>query len=70
MRYAGLLHDFGKVGVREQVLVKAKKLYPLELELIKQRFAYVQRDAERDFYRQRMEHLERHGREGYDELLE
>jgi HD-GYP domain-containing protein (c-di-GMP phosphodiesterase class II) len=31
---AGLLHDFGKVGVREQVLVKAKKLYEPELELI------------------------------------
>src|SRR5438876_5167207 len=29
IRYAGLLHDFGKVGVREAVLVKAKKLYPL-----------------------------------------
>ena len=28
LRYAGLLHDFGKVGVREQVLVKEKKLYP------------------------------------------
>src|SRR5262249_56254278 len=26
LRYAALLHDFGKVGVREQVLVKAKKL--------------------------------------------
>src|SRR5213594_600368 len=29
LRYAALLHDFGKVGVREEVLVKAKKLYPL-----------------------------------------
>ena len=28
IRYASLLHDFGKVGVREEVLVKAKKLYP------------------------------------------
>ena len=26
IRYASLLHDFGKVGVREQVLVKAKKI--------------------------------------------
>jgi len=26
LRYAALLHDFGKVGVRESVLVKAKKL--------------------------------------------
>jgi len=29
-----LLHDFGKVGVREEVLVQAKKLYPLQLELV------------------------------------
>jgi HD-GYP domain-containing protein (c-di-GMP phosphodiesterase class II) len=37
IRYASLLHDFGKVGVREQVLVKAKKLDPSDLELILQR---------------------------------
>src|SRR5213083_2121748 len=36
IRYAGLLHDFGKVGVREQVLIKAKKLYPQDLALIRQ----------------------------------
>lgn len=34
LRYACLLHDFGKVGVRENVLVKAKKLYPGMLEQI------------------------------------
>src|SRR5439155_19227229 len=32
LRYAGLLHDFGKVGVREQVLVKQKKLYAADLD--------------------------------------
>jgi HD-GYP domain-containing protein (c-di-GMP phosphodiesterase class II) len=37
VRYASLLHDFGKVGVREQVLVKAKKLQPEKLEVILQR---------------------------------
>ena len=37
IRYASLLHDFGKVGVREQVLVKAKKLDPSQLEMILQR---------------------------------
>jgi HD-GYP domain-containing protein (c-di-GMP phosphodiesterase class II) len=43
LRYAGLLHDFGKIGVRESVLVKANKLYPLELEVVKNRFAIIKR---------------------------
>lgn len=38
LRYAAVLHDFGKVGVREQVLVKAKKLLPLGRELLRSRF--------------------------------
>ncbi|HEX2687609.1 MAG TPA: HD domain-containing phosphohydrolase, partial [Kofleriaceae bacterium] len=43
LQYAGLLHDFGKVGVREHVLVKAKKLYEHERELILQRFQLIKR---------------------------
>ncbi|HET6440171.1 MAG TPA: HD domain-containing phosphohydrolase [Anaeromyxobacter sp.] len=38
LRYAALLHDFGKVGVREHVLTKADKLYPHELALLRARF--------------------------------
>ena len=38
IRYASLLHDFGKVGVREQVLTKARKLYPEQLEVVNHRF--------------------------------
>jgi len=38
IEYASLLHDFGKLGVRENVLVKAKKLYPWQLEILKERF--------------------------------
>ena len=37
IRYASLLHDFGKVGVREEVLVKSKKLPDARLELLLQR---------------------------------
>ncbi len=37
IRYASLLHDFGKVGVREEVLAKSKKLPAGRLELILQR---------------------------------
>src|SRR5204863_4601079 len=43
IEYASLLHDFGKVGVREHVLVKAKKLYEHERELILQRFQLIKR---------------------------
>ena len=39
LRYAALLHDFGKVGVSEQVLVKAKKLHPPDLAFIRHRHA-------------------------------
>ncbi|HTH65129.1 MAG TPA: HD domain-containing phosphohydrolase [Gemmatimonadales bacterium] len=69
IEYAGLLHDFGKVGVREHVLQKAKKLFPDRLELIKQRHAFVRRSMERDFWRARVEFLERHGADGYPDFL-
>jgi HD-GYP domain-containing protein (c-di-GMP phosphodiesterase class II) len=46
LRYAALLHDFGKVGVREEMLVKAKKLYPLHFERVLDRFDYIRRDIE------------------------
>ena len=38
IHYAAILHDFGKVGVREEVLLKAARLYPWELAQIEQRF--------------------------------
>ena len=38
LRYAAVLHDFGKVGVREQVLVKARKLSPGARALLRSRF--------------------------------
>jgi len=69
LRYAGLLHDFGKVGVREQVLVKAKKLYEADLDLIRDRAAFLRRSAQWQFERERADYLERHGRDGYDEFL-
>lgn len=60
LRYAALLHDFGKVGVRENVLVKAKKLQPQHLELLKQRFRYARASIERRAWRRLLElHNER-----------
>jgi HD-GYP domain-containing protein (c-di-GMP phosphodiesterase class II) len=55
IRYAALLHDFGKVGVREELLVKAKKLYPLQLELVKQRFDYIRKEVEVGMVRRKLQ---------------
>ncbi|MGA9753328.1 MAG: HD domain-containing phosphohydrolase [Acidobacteriota bacterium] len=57
IRYAALLHDFGKVGVRENVLVKAKKLYPFDLERVLTRLETARLCAERDLL---MRQVERH----------
>ena len=70
LRYAGLLHDFGKVGVREQVLVKQKKLYPQDLELIRHRFAYLMQAADLAYERERAEYLIAHGTDGYARAVE
>jgi HD-GYP domain-containing protein (c-di-GMP phosphodiesterase class II) len=57
LRYAALLHDFGKVGVREEVLVKAKKLYPLQFIRVLDRFDYIRRDIEARIAQQKVEAL-------------
>lgn len=58
IRYASLLHDFGKVGVREKVLIKGKKLYVGEIMLIRQRFAYIKRTLEAEHLRAKLARLE------------
>jgi len=65
IRYASLLHDFGKVGVREDVLVKAKKLYPAQLERIRDRFTLARRSREVALMQRRLDYALAHGREAY-----
>src|SRR6266700_1815294 len=64
-RNASLLHDFGTVGVREEVLVKAKKLYPAQMEMIKQRFSLVKRAAENEALKSKLKYLLEKGREEF-----
>jgi HD-GYP domain-containing protein (c-di-GMP phosphodiesterase class II) len=51
IRYAALLHDFGKVGVREQVLCKQKKLHHADMLLLEQRFRYARASLEGQAFR-------------------
>jgi HD-GYP domain-containing protein (c-di-GMP phosphodiesterase class II) len=58
IRYASLLHDFGKVGVREKVLIKGKKLYVGEMLLVRQRFSYIKRTLEAEHLRAKLEQVQ------------
>jgi len=69
IRYAALLHDFGKIGVREGVLTKEKKLYGHEIDLLNCRFKYAQACYERKLYQQLIEsHI--HKKLSEEEFLE
>ena len=57
LRYAAMLHDFGKVGVREEVLVKSKKLPPYLWERVEARFDLIRRTAEAEYHKRRAELL-------------
>jgi HD-GYP domain-containing protein (c-di-GMP phosphodiesterase class II) len=65
LNYAALLHDFGKVGVREHVLVKAKKLYPVDLDRIRHRVELLSRDLEVSTLRAKLDRLLARGAADY-----
>lgn len=60
IRYAALLHDFGKVGVPEAILGKQKKLFPMQLEVVRNRFALAQRTLEMECAQSKFRHLIEH----------
>jgi HD-GYP domain-containing protein (c-di-GMP phosphodiesterase class II) len=67
VRYAALLHDFGKIAVQEKYLRKEKKLYASQMIAIRQRFAYILRTIEAEHLQARLRALES-GRSGADDL--
>ena len=69
LRYACLLHDFGKVGVREDVLRKAKKLMPGQLAVIQSRFEGVERSVQVKYATEKLEAMRR-GAAGPEVLAE
>ncbi|MGK7900190.1 MAG: HD-GYP domain-containing protein [Hormoscilla sp.] len=66
IRYASLLHDFGKLGIPEAILQKRKKLYPEQLEVIRHRFALAKRTLEMECDRAKFKHILEHPTHGGD----
>lgn len=67
IRYASLLHDFGKVSVNEEVLTKSKKLFPFELENLKSRYKFIRKSIETDYYKECLDFINTNGIEKYNE---
>ena len=65
IRYASLLHDFGKVGVREEVLIKARKLYPGQMEMLRRRFDFARRTLQAESGERKLAYLLENGREEF-----
>jgi HD-GYP domain-containing protein (c-di-GMP phosphodiesterase class II) len=63
IEYAAILHDIGKVGVREHILVKAKKLFDPELDVIRARFDFAKRTLQYEYALRIIEALTRLGPE-------
>ena len=61
LRYAGLLHDFGKVGVREATLVKQEKLPPVMGARVEGRFDLIKKTLEADAANARTEAFRANG---------
>src|SRR5207248_2957971 len=68
IRYASLLHDFGKVGVREPVLVKAEKLYPHELDMLRARFDVARKDRQLESFKRRVQLVSQRGEKAIAEI--
>jgi HD-GYP domain-containing protein (c-di-GMP phosphodiesterase class II) len=69
LRYAGLLHDFGKVGVSEETLVKKNKLTPVMEARVEGRFQLIRKTFEADASKARAEAIGEKGRDGAAEDL-
>lgn len=65
IRYAGLLHDFGKIGVKETVLLKEAKLYGKDIERIRDRFGYIKERKLREALERKLQIILSEGKDAF-----
>lgn len=56
IRYASLLHDFGKVGVKEKVLLKENKLHASRYQYLELKIEWQKQILEKKFFQQLLTH--------------
>lgn len=67
IRYASLLHDFGKVGVKENVLLKANKLHASRYQYLELKIDWQKQILEKKYYHQLLQ--EGHKLEAHNFLI-
>jgi len=61
IEYAALLHDFGKIGVRESILTKARKLFDTEINHIRDRIDLWKQSRVIEYQQKKIDHIMREG---------
>lgn len=69
LRYAALLHDFGKIGVKEAVLTKAERLYPKDKRVVDERFETIRAQRAYEIQRRALSELQEGARTAHPGLL-
>lgn len=69
IRYASLLHDFGKVGVREEVLLKAKKLFSKDFQIVNERFNHIKSIIINENLMEKLDYLRKKGKNDHEKKL-
>lgn len=70
IRYAALLHDFGKIGVREEVLTKPKKRSADRMTALLSRFDVARCTLEKECAERKLNYVLQHGSEGCQRIFE
>lgn len=60
LQYAGWLHDFGKIGVRESVLTKSHKLEPMHCQTVKDRLFLLRQETQTEYSQKKIDVLLAH----------
>ena len=65
IKYAALLHDFGKVSVSDEILTKSKKLFSYELDNLVSRYKSIKKSIIADHYKECFDYITNNGYESF-----